>query len=155
MSGFETTALPMILGFAQQIGSQVNARRAAKANQAAAANQANFQIQQIRKSEEIEERRRRERLRQALATQRARFGGQGISAGGGSAGALLDGLSKKAGSQSREAQTLAGFRIANINTRLTESRRRNLLEASSARNRLAFNLLEKSIPSVVSLIPRY
>lgn len=152
MSGFDPIALPMILGFAQQVGSQINDRRTTKANRAAATSQADFQIQQIRRTQEIEEQRRRERLRQALATQRSRFGGQGISAQGGSAAALLEGLSKSIDSESRNAQSLAGFRIAAINNRLAESRRRNLLEASGVRNRLAFDLLRKSIPAVRSLI---
>jgi len=97
----------------------------------------------LRRNQETEERQRREQLRRALATQRARFGAGGVSPAGGSAEALLTGLAAKEETNIQAGRGLTDFRIEQINNDLAERRRRNLLEQSSARNQTIFNLLSK------------
>ena len=68
------SALQLGLDAAQQNSAQAQAKAETRA-----------QVMQIQQTQEIAAGQRRDQLRRALATQRARFGAQGIAAGGGSA----------------------------------------------------------------------
>lgn len=125
------TALQMGLETAQQ-------RTQAQAQKADARRQA----EQVRLTQEANERQRRDRLRRVLATQRARFASQGIGEGG-SAQAVLGGLASEAERENAEGRALASSRISRINDELEWSRRRSLLEASRPANRLAFGLVQR------------
>lgn len=120
----------------------IQAKQQAKAQNAAAAATAQSQIQQNQRAQAIRERQRRERLRQTLASQRARFGARSIG-GGGSANAVLQGLTKNTESAIADERSLNAFPINRINTNLELRRQRNLLEASDAQRRSVFNLLSK------------
>ena len=61
-------------------------------------------IEQIQQAQKLDERRRREQLRHALAARRARFGAQGISSSG-SADAVLAGLAMEAERQDSECRS--------------------------------------------------
>lgn len=111
---------------------------------------ANARIAQVRKTEAIEERRRRERLRQALATQRARFGAQGL-AGGGSADAVLGGLTADTDRDIGDSRALTAMRIDDINRSLAQSRRRNLLETNQ---KLALGAFREAAPYLNLLLER-
>ncbi len=87
---------------------------------------------------EIEERRRRQDLKEALAARRARYGGAGVSAGGGSSAALLAGLrrkSAKAGAEAAEEKRL-GLQSGLLSVR--NSNRRALQNAAFANETAAF-----------------
>jgi hypothetical protein len=121
---------------------------AQKSNQAAAQEaDARGQTEQIRQTQQIEARQRRDRLRRTMATQRARFGAQGLAAGG-SSQAVLAGLAAEAEQQSADSRTLAASRINRINNQLAWSQRTNLLEASRPENRMAFGLLQNGFRKV-------
>ena len=96
-------------------------------NKQLAAQQA-FQEQQIATTREIEERRRKEQLRQNQAAQRARFGALGLSASGGSAAAVLRGLSTKSALRGQDQGRLSDIRLQGLRQDFTSRRRRNLLE---------------------------
>ena len=130
----------------------IQQRQQARAQNAAAAAAAQSQTQQIRRAQEIRERQRREQLRRALASQRASFGAQGIGRGG-SADAVLKGLSDDTERRIGDQRSLNDLRIGNINFALEQRRRRNLLELSSTPNRAAFNLLGKGLETF-SLLER-
>ena len=130
----------------------IKQRQQARAQNAAAGAVAQSQTQQIRRAQEIRERQRREQLRRVLASQRASFGAQGIGRGG-SADAVLKGLSDETERRTQDERGLNDLRIGDINFGLQQRRRRNLLELSSARNRAAFNLLGKGLQSF-SLLER-
>lgn len=130
----------------------IQQRQQARVQNAAAAAAAQSQTQQIRRAQEIRERQRREQLRRALASQRASFGAQGIGRGG-SADAVLKGLSEETEKRIGDERSLNDLRIGGINFTLEQRRRRNLLDLSSARNRAAFNLLGKGLQSF-SLLER-
>jgi hypothetical protein len=122
---------------------QMGFEAAQKSNQAAAQKaDARGQTEQIRQTQQIEERQKRDRLRRTLATQRARFGAQGIGVGG-SSQAVLAGLAAEAEQQNADSRALAATRINRINDQLAWSRRTNLLEASRPGNRMAFGLLQQ------------
>ena len=108
---------------------------------------ARAQTEQIRQNQIIEERKRRDRIRRALATQRARFGAQGIGSGG-SSQAVLAGLAAEAEQEHADSRAQTSSRISQINDQLAWSRRKNLLEASRPGNRMAFGLLQQGFRNV-------
>ena len=122
---------------------QMGLEAAQKNGQMAAAEaDAQYRTEQIRQAQRVEERQRRDRLRRALATQRSRFGAQGVGAGG-SAQAVLAGLAAEADQENADTRALASSRINRTDDQLAWSRRRNLLEASRPANRMAFGLLQQ------------
>ena len=145
MGSFAATAAMTVLQLAQ-------AQKQARAQNHAAAAAAQSQTQQIRRAQEIRERERRERLRRALATQRAQFGFQGLGRGG-SAEAVLKGLASKTDRAIQDDRGLNDLRIGDINRTFDQRRRRNLLDASDARRRTAFGLLERGLNGL-SLLER-
>ncbi len=148
MAGFNPMLALSVLQAGQGLIKSAGAAGAYKnANAALAANR-QAELRQRQKIQDIDARRRRERLRQVMAAQRARFGAQGVSASSGSAGAVLRGLSDRADREGQDANGLEAFRISGINERYDRQRRRNLLEASGARKRTAFDLLRQGMRTI-------
>ncbi|MBK8208788.1 MAG: hypothetical protein IPK78_01385 [Rhodospirillales bacterium] len=141
MGGMLPTAAMSALQFGMDMAQQ-------NASQAEAKADARAQTQQIQQQQEVQSRERRDQLRRALATQRARFGAQGIAAGGGSAEAALGGLEAEAARDEQEASSVGTMRINRIDDQLDWQKRRNLLDASSPRYRSAFSLMQRSLRSV-------
>ena len=152
---------------AQQRNDQIRAQQAAQQAQLAARQaqevlrqeqlaaqgvDAQWQVDQIRQAQQIDERQRRDRLRRALATQRARFGAEGIGTGG-SAQAVLAGLAAEAERENSDDRAMATARINRINDQydwkrrkfVLETPRANLLEASRPKNQSNFNLLRGAL----------
>lgn len=67
-------------------------------NQAAAMRNRQVQLQH-----QIEERRRKQQLKETKATKRARFGGAGVGSSAGSSAAVITGLQRKSGKAGAEA----------------------------------------------------
>lgn len=130
-----------IIKSARSVGAYKNANAALAANRQA-------ELQQRQRAMDIDARRRRERLRQVTAAQRARFGAQGVSVSSGSAGAVIRGLTRRANREGQDANELEALRVGGINDRYDRRKRKNLLEASSARKRMAFDLLRQGIRTV-------
>lgn len=131
------SALQIGMDMAQQKGAQAEAKADARA-----------QTQQIQQQQDIQSRERRDQLRRALATQRARFGAQGLAAAGGSVDAALGGLEAEAARDEQASSSLGSMRINRINDELDWQKRRSLLDASSHRYRSAFSLMQRSLRSV-------
>ena len=140
MGGVLPTAAMSVLQMGLEAEQARNQMAAQEAN-------ARAQTEQIRQNQIIEERKRRDHLRRALATQRARFGAQSIGSGG-SSQALLAGLAAEAEQENAESRAQASSRISQINDQLAWSRRKNLLEASRPGNRMAFGLLQQGFRNV-------
>ena len=136
--------LPTAAMSAMQLGMDMAQQNTAQAQAKAEARAQTLQIQQ---TQEIQARQRQDQLRRALATQRARFGAQGIGAGDGSAEAALGGLEAEAARQEQDASSL-GMRINRVNDDLEWQQRRSLLDASASRYRSAFSLMQRSLRSV-------
>ncbi len=147
---------PTIAMAALQTGLQlVQARQQARADNAAAASAAQFQRQQAEQAQAIRERDRRERLRRTLASQRAQFGAHGVGGGigsGGSAEAVLQGLTNDTERAIADDRERLGLTFAALQHDVEERRRRNLLELSTARRRLAFRALERGLGGFTSLL---
>jgi len=111
---------------------------------------ARSKIKQIQQSQQLDERRRREQLKHALAARRARFGAQGISTSG-SADAVLAGLAMEAERQDAEERAVANTRINLIKDQSSFSKRRSLLDSYGALTQTAFSLIQRQ-PSRNSLI---
>lgn len=152
MGGFVPAAAMSIM----QLGTQAAQRKQQMTQQnqqaelarAAGEAQARAQIEQIQQSRQASERERRDALRRALATQRARYGAQGIGAAGGSADAVLAGMAAEAQRQAAEARDLAETRMSQIRNQVAWQNRKNLLDASQFASRSAFNLVQQGLRTV-------
>lgn len=91
-----------------QMGFEAEQARGQTAAQEA---NARAQTEQIRQNQIIEDRNRGDRLRRALATQRARFGAQGIGSGG-SSQAVLAGLAAEAEQEHADSRAQTSSRIS-------------------------------------------
>ena len=128
-----STAVSTIGTVASAVMAADQANRAAARQIEARNREYAMQAQQTKLQHETEERRRRQGLKEALATRRARFGSAGIGAGAGSAAALIAGLqrkSAKAGAEAAEARQL-GLQAGLLSAQ--NSNRRALQNASFAR----------------------
>ena len=102
-------------------------------------------IEQIQNAQKLDERRRREQLKHALATRRARFGAQGISSSG-SADAVLAGLATEAQRQDTEERNLAKNRINLLRDQSSYSKRKSLLDSYGALSQTALGLIQRQPP---------
>ena len=141
MGGFNPVAA---LGVLQLGFDALQRTQQARSAQEASEAQARAQIEQIRSAQAHEEQQRQRALKKAMATQRARFGAQGLSPGG-SANAVISGLAAEADAEDRQGRELARLRIDRLNTKTAMEGRRNLLEASQPTYRAAFGLLRNSL----------
>lgn len=141
-----TEALLAISAMSTAMGVQQAHSQSKAANKAAQA-QVNAQARQLRESQAIEERRERERLKQNLATQRARFGAAGVSGAGGSSAALLKGLFDRTERDLDDTRRLNLMRTEDLYTNLAHTKRRNLLDASGKIGQSVLGLAEAGVRS--------
>ena len=125
MAQFAIAAAMTAASVAQQ---QMQAKRQAKQIEV----QRRQQVGAIQEQQSIENRRRREELRKAQATQRARFAGSGISADSGSASSLLSGLARQVDEAIVDQNALNQLRIDDINANARTQRKSVLGQAQSA-----------------------
>ena len=97
-----------------------------------------MRTQQMKLRHEIEERRRKRNLKEALAARRARFGGAGVGAAGGSAAALLAGLRRKSAKAGAEAAKEKRLGLQSNLLSVENSNRRALQNAAFANESAAF-----------------
>lgn len=135
------SAVPSLAMAALQVGMTAAQQQAARSAEKA---DAKFQTAQIRAAQDIDERTRRARLRQALASQRAQFAARGINASG-SAGAVLAGLAEESDRQALDAAGLADTRVGRLQAQLAASGRRSLLAASQPYSRIAFGTIQRNL----------
>jgi hypothetical protein len=144
MGGF----LPTAILSAVQLGvDSVQRGQQAEAAARLQQEQARYQIEQVRRTQSIEDQRRRQALKEALATQRARFGGQGTGHGS-SADAVLAGLVAEAEREADFSEQLSSSKIQNINTRNYLQQKRDLLDYAQPNLRNAFSMLRSGIQRV-------
>jgi hypothetical protein len=103
----------------------------------------NRQIQAIRQRDVEQQRLQEEALRRRLATQRARAGAAGVS-GGGSASAVLRGLTEQAAAAEQARAAQSSGRIAGIRRSASSSRSRNLLDLVGGAGGSSLSLLGQS-----------
>lgn len=137
--------LPGAAMSALQIGMEA-AQRGAQQQQAKA--EAAAQAQQITTTQAISARERQDQLRRALATQRARFGAQGLLSTSGSARAVISGLEEDAERDDADSRLLTDLRLDRLNDQVDWQRRRSLLDASMPAYRSAFTMLQRGVRSV-------
>ncbi len=140
MGGMMPTAAMSVLQMGIDATQQSAAQQQAKA-------EAKAQASQIQEGEAIASRERSEQLRRALATQRARFGAQGLAAGGGSVDATLSGLQAEADREEADAQTVTNSRLDRLSQQLGWQQRRSLLDASASQYRSSLSLVQRSLRS--------
>lgn len=136
MGGF----VPAAALSALQIGiNAAQQERRADAADAAAKSDAKARIAQMQVAQATDERERKARLQQALATQRARLGAQGLG-GGGSTDALLAGLTKESTLSAQDQRKLNDLRMDYMNAQVNTQRRNNLLDLADYRANAALRL---------------
>ncbi len=125
----------------------VQSSQQSKAQQGATVAQQRADIQQRQYQLQIQERDKRDRLNRALATQRSRFGAQGLNPAAGSAAALLEGLRKETEQSIADQRGFENMRINQLAKNNKRQARVNLLENRNTQMNkglsTAFNLLEK------------
>lgn len=136
------TLVASVMSFAQ-------ANQRAKAEASAAQSQAESQVRQIKSAQEIEARRERDRLKRAMATQRARYGASGVGGTGGSSRALLQGLVDDTEEGITDMRKTNQMKIDDIYRDLSHRRRRSLLDRRSAATGLALDLARQGTSSLL------
>jgi len=145
--GSTAASIALQLGMEYLSNSQ-NAKASNRVAQAkASANAAN-----IKRATDIEERRKREALKRITASQRARFGAQGVGGRGGSADSVIGGFAKSHDNDIADSRLIANEQINGLQTTLGATKSANLLDASTATRRFAFSLLKKQVPNLKSLL---
>ena len=87
------------------------------------------------------ERRRRDALKRAVARQRADFAGQGLSARGGSAEAVLLGLFTESEAEKMDRERLDSLRRASLELSTEQQGRLNVIQRTDAQERARLNRL--------------
>ncbi len=128
-------------------------RQQARAANRAAQVRAETEIARIRQQQTIRDRQKREQLRRATAIQRARFGAQGMSGGGGSAAAVLRGLGSRVDRSIADDEALIAPTIQGIRSDLAATRRQNLLKQRSYLQDKLWGELKKRLPRLSLLEP--
>jgi hypothetical protein len=105
------------------------------------------QIREIQQRNAEQRRQQQEALRRRLATQRARAGAAGV--GGGSAQAVLRGLTEEAQAEQDANDQAAARRVTDLRRRASEARERNLLELVGGASRSALGLLGRGSRSLL------
>jgi hypothetical protein len=116
------------------------AQQAARQDSGDISRERDRQIRDIQARNEEQRRRQQEALRRRLAAQRARAGAAGV-AGGGSAQAVLRGLTEEAEAAQDASDATAARQIADLRRRASQARERNLLELVGGASRGAVGLL--------------
>jgi len=138
MGGTELFIGQAVLGVLQKSQATRAQNRQLSAQQA-------IQEQRIAATRQVEERRRKEQLRRNKAAQRARFGGLGLSSSGGSAAAVLRGLSTRSSLEGQDRDLLSGIELNGLRQDFDRRRRRNLLEVRKNAFNTGFSLLRQGI----------
>lgn len=136
------TTLPTAAMTALQVGMDVSRRRS---ESDAVRKDVAAQAKQVRYAQVSEEQERRERLRRAIASERARMAARGLSPLTGSSAAIISGLVANAARETNRDKTLADMRIGRLNDRQESNSNRNLLVSELPRYRSAFSLLQRGV----------
>lgn len=148
MGGFLPTAAMSVLQLgvetAQQRKKLEQQKKQAELARTAQEAQARSQIAQIRQEQQAEQGERRDALRRALATQRARFGAQGLG-GGRSSDAVLAGLAAEAAREDEAAREQAKLRVGRIKEDLGYRNRKSLLDTAQYGTQATFGLIQQGL----------
>ena len=135
---------PMILNFAI---SAAKAKAEQKSSNKGASSQNEYENSRIRRAQEIETRKQKEQLKGQQATRRASFGARGLSSTGGSAEAVLTGLTKTVDDELAINTQDSDHQIAFNQTALKNQKSKNLLALSAPFERLAYGMMKSKLPS--------
>lgn len=147
MSGLETVTT-VALGLAQQAKQASTANAQNDAQQRSIEANAARQRQLMALQHGNEARKRRNLLEKATASARASFGARGLSAGDGSASALLSGVEGEFEAEQAERDSAFGLQVGGLEqglsdslSRIDQQRQRNLLQDTQGVNNRIFGLL--------------
>ena len=87
------------------------------------------------------EEERKKALRRAVSRQRANFGAQGISSGGGSAQAVLLGLFEESDAEKQKREQLDALRLTSIDQELGQQKSLNVLQRTQLQEKQKINQL--------------
>ena len=140
MGGFGNQALSVF--------DVTNSRKIAREQNKMEAENVRTGIQRIQQAQQKTEELNRADLRKELATQRARFGAQGIVSTDGSSKAVLDGLRKQTEEAINDNRAASNRQVDDIGRKISNSRRLNLLQESYDKPRRMYGLLRQSIRNI-------
>ncbi|OHC74839.1 MAG: hypothetical protein A3G18_10380 [Rhodospirillales bacterium RIFCSPLOWO2_12_FULL_58_28] len=140
MGGFGNQALSVF--------DVTNSRKIAREQNKMEAENVRTGIQRIQQAQQKTEELNRADLRKELATQRARFGAQGIVSTDGSSKAVLDGLRKQTEEAINDNRAASNRQVDDIGRKISNSRRLNLLQESYDKPRRMYGLFRQSIRNI-------
>ncbi len=141
MGDFATLAMiTAAVGAAKEVAGAAQTSRRMQADSEAQTNAVAQQLQQQARAAEIEDRRRQEQLRRERSQRLARFGAQGVAGGGGSADAVLAGLTAESTRQGAENANQRRLAMSGSMLDLADRNRLNLLRAAEARESAALGI---------------
>lgn len=135
MADFATQALPVALQSIQMAQDLSFQKAGMEAEQSYGDAVAQGQLDALRATREVNQKQRQRDLEKALATKRANFAGMGMAVDGGSARAVLEGISEEARRDDAAEKQMTDLRASEISTRQTARARSNLLAYSANRDR--------------------
>lgn len=141
MGGFVTSAALSAMQYA--VGEKQRTDEL-KIELAAAQSQANSEAAQVQQAAASEIAERQDRLRRAIATQRARFGAQGTGSGTSSTAALA-GLASDADREDQETVDQANTQLQRISDQLATVKRKSLLDTTYPRYQKAISTVRQGI----------
>ena len=127
MTGME----PMMIAAAAQAAKGIAENRMQAKAIKSERNQATARLKAGR---EMAERKRKEKLKRTSASARAQFAASGVSASGGSAGAVIRGFEKSSALESADGEKADGLTLGEINNRYGMAKKRNLLDLADTGN---------------------
>jgi hypothetical protein len=144
MGGFATSAAMSAMQYTID-----NAQRKAEAklDRQQAAVEAGAEAAHLQQAQAVQDSERQERLRRALATQRARFGAQGVAEGGSSAAALA-GLAAEADREGEAQSQDTARKLQRLNQQLSFGQRRSLLDQTYPRYQKALSVVRQGMSGV-------
>ena len=140
MVEFSLRMLNVAISAAKEKAEQKSANKAATS-------QTEYENSRIRRAQEIEERKKKEQLKSKQASRRASFGARGISSTGGSAEAVLSGLTKTIDDELAINAQNSDHKIDMNNATLKDLKSKNLLALSAPFERIIYGKLKSKLPS--------
>ncbi len=112
------------------------------------AERATIDKEQIRIAAETAESDRRSALRRAMARQRAKYGASGISAGDGSAQAVLLGLFDESEEEARQREAMDTLKTSAIDQNYNQIKRVNTLQLTQFKERNRLNKIQGQLGTI-------
>jgi len=138
---------PLLMTYAMSEASNQQAQNNLAAShaleEAQSKEQAALEKTVLRNSVAADEKNRKAALRRAVASQKAKFGSQGVSSSGGSSEAVLLGIIEDSEDDQQESDNVSSLKLAAIDQDLNQEKALNVLQRTQLEERNNLSLFSK------------